>query len=93
MSGIRVDARFCTGCRACEQACRQELDLGGLRRGVVVVQHGPRLHADGTFSLDYELRFTPSCHGCAPRVARGLPPACVAHCPSRCLYRVEGSEE
>ncbi len=69
---------WCTGCHACELACRQEHghELG--RYGLRVERRGPQRFGG---ELDFVPRPTARCDLCA---GRGVP-ACVACCPTRCL--------
>jgi Fe-S-cluster-containing dehydrogenase component len=92
MRALLCSWRRCTGCRACELACARlglaRGDQGALALGRV----GPWRLPDGAGLLEYVPCASERCHLCAPRRHRGLPPACVAHCPTRCLALVEGEE-
>ena len=81
---------WCTGCHACELACRQEHGHSGERYGLRIAQRGP-LRREGEWQLDFVPRPTARCDLCAARAQRGREPACVACCPSRCLI-VAGEE-
>ena len=38
VNGLWIDIEFCTGCFACETACRQENDLGPKEYGIKVFE-------------------------------------------------------
>ena len=82
---ILIDFEYCTGCHTCEVACKQEYNRkAGQDGGVKVVEI---LHNFGNDKLDLINLpvFTKTCILCAPRVKKGLKPACVQHCMSGCL--------
>jgi Fe-S-cluster-containing dehydrogenase component len=71
-----IDVDRCWGCRACEVACKQELNLGVGPRPMWVVDIGPRslagkLHKDSVPTM---------CQHCDQ-------PACLDACPSGAIYR------
>jgi len=73
-----VDIDRCWGCRACEVACKQELELGVGPRPMLVVDIGPRnigakLHKDSLPTM---------CQHCDQ-------PACMEACPTGAIYREE----
>jgi len=75
--GLWIDVEFCTGCMACEAACRQELDLGPNEYGIKVYEQ--LLNEGQTFN--YVPIPTDLCDLCARRVHKeGKKPACVHHC-------------
>ncbi len=82
----------CTGCHACEMACRQANGHDQDRCGMSVAVLGPWRLSEVHGVLDNIPLTTPLCNGCAARRRRGGVPACVAHCPTRCLEQVEGEE-
>lgn len=87
MSALIASWRRCTGCRACELACAR---LG--RRGtsaLALATLGPWRLPDGRGLIEHLPVVEAGCHLCAPRRRRGLLPACVAHCPTRCLALVD----
>jgi Fe-S-cluster-containing dehydrogenase component len=84
-NGILVDYDYCTGCHACEIACKQEHripenSVGGIKIIEMVLQ----LHG-GKLDVSYYPYFTHLCFFCYPRTKKGLLPACVQHCMAKCL--------
>ena len=85
--GILVDMHYCTGCHACEIACKQENGFGvgnwGIRINEIITEKpdSDRVH------FDYLPYFTPQCNLCAERIASGedTKPACVKHCGTACM--------
>jgi Fe-S-cluster-containing dehydrogenase component len=82
---LLIDYEYCTGCNACEVACKQEYkhpagELGGIR----VLEFADEMPG-GKLDITYFPMLTRRCIFCAPRVTRGLLPACVKHCMSGCL--------
>ena len=71
--GLWIDVEFCTGCRACEMACRQEHSLGPDEYGIKVVEQ----ILNGGFTYDFVPIPTDICNLCAHRDDE---PACVHHC-------------
>ena len=73
-NGILIDTKLCTGCHACEVACKQEKDL---------LELGPWQLPN---SKKWEYRYLPmlakSCDLCEERVRGGQLPSCVFHCPA-----------
>jgi Fe-S-cluster-containing dehydrogenase component len=83
--GILVDYTYCSGCHACEVACKQEYGRkAGVVGGVRVLELVHELPS-GKLDIIYYPFFTAVCSFCAPRVKRGLEPACVKHCMARVL--------
>ena len=83
--GLMVDYEYCTGCNACEVACKQEYrraagKVGGIRV-IELIQEGP----GGKLDITYFPMLTRHCIFCSPRAKKGLLPACVKHCMARCL--------
>ncbi|MDR1874981.1 MAG: hypothetical protein LBQ90_08240 [Synergistaceae bacterium] len=85
--GILVDMYYCTGCHACEIACKQENGFGvgswGIRINEIITKkpNSDRVH------FDYLPYFTPQCNLCAERIATGedTKPSCVKHCGTACM--------
>jgi Fe-S-cluster-containing dehydrogenase component len=83
--GLLVDYEYCTGCHACEVACKQEhripaKKLGGIKI-IELIEEFPGRKID----ITYFPLLTRLCLFCAPRVKRGLLPTCVKHCMAQCL--------
>ena len=84
-NGILVDYTYCTGCAACEVACKQEYKRkAGAVGGVKVMELLHELPS-GKLDITYYPIFTKVCIFCAPRVKKGLEPACVKHCMASVL--------
>jgi Fe-S-cluster-containing dehydrogenase component len=80
-----IEYDYCTGCHACEVACKQEHNYSEGRCGVKVeevVTVGKKENDVNVSFMPYTTRF---CDLCATRTARGEAPACVKHCQSRCM--------
>lgn len=79
--GLLIDNRYCTGCRSCEVACRNERELSLGQWGIKVLELKPFKLADGKH---WEHRYVPvptaECDLCGERVASGEQPSCVMHC-------------
>ena len=83
--GMLVDYEYCTGCHACEVACKQEhLIPAGKVGGVQVMELIHEFPGDKMY-ITYFPFFSKLCFFCAPRTKKGLPPACVQHCMAQCL--------
>ncbi|MGI6032048.1 MAG: 4Fe-4S dicluster domain-containing protein [Coriobacteriales bacterium] len=83
---LLIDYGYCSGCHSCELACRNELGLGTGQWGMKLLEDGPRELADGTVEWNYLPYPTSLCDGCAERVAKGKPPACVQTCQGKVMY-------
>jgi Fe-S-cluster-containing dehydrogenase component len=82
--GLLIEYEYCTGCHACEVACKQEHNFSDGMVGIRVDELetvGPdRVH------LDFIPITTRFCDLCANRTNSGEVPACVKHCQARCMY-------
>ena len=83
--GLLIDYQFCTGCQACEVACKEEHDFPVGKWGIRVYNDGPWQKDDSKDSgncFNWNIIPVPTdlCDGCADRVARGRKPTCVHHC-------------
>jgi Fe-S-cluster-containing dehydrogenase component len=86
MKGLLIDWKYCTGCHACEVACKKELGLPKGQFGIHVLQDGPRQLPDGTWEYHYIPVKTSLCDLCEKRVAERKGPSCVHHCPARIIF-------
>ena len=82
-NGLLIEYEYCTGCHACEVACKQEhnypVGIGGINVSEFVIESPDRIHID---YVPFPTRF---CDLCAERTNRGEPPACVKHCQALCM--------
>jgi Fe-S-cluster-containing dehydrogenase component len=85
MKALLIDYNYCTGCHACEVACKKELELPKGQYGIHVLQDGPRQLLDGTWEYRYIPLITSLCDMCTTRVRAGKSPTCVHHCPARII--------
>ena len=83
--GMLVDYEYCTGCHACEVACKQEHRIPSGRVGRVEVIESIQELPGGKVDITCFPLLTRLCLFCAPRVKKGLLPACVKHCMAQCL--------
>ena len=75
-----MDYQYCSGCHACEVACKKEHDLPKGDFGIKVLVDGPRRCSDGVWEFDNIPVPTHLCDLCEARVAAGKLPTCVHHC-------------
>lgn len=89
MKGILVNYEFCTGCHACEVACRETLGLGKGEFGIKVFECSPVKNTAGRNVGEWDWVFTPtltkSCDLCQERVEAHKLPACIQHCNAWCM--------
>lgn len=78
--GILIDYEYCTGCRTCEVACKQEYGRPAGKVGGVEVTEYTHTLPNGKLFITNIPHFTRACVFCAGRVKKGLKPACVQHC-------------
>ncbi len=82
-NGLLIQYDWCTGCHACEVACKQEHDypvgVCGIRVDEVIM-NGPE-----KVSVDFAPFLTRYCDLCMNRVKDGQEPSCVKHCQSTCI--------
>ena len=82
-NGLFIEYEYCTGCHACEVACKQEHNFSGGMCGIRVdelIQVAP----DKVY-VDFVPITTRFCDLCAARTGRGEQPACVKHCQAICM--------
>ena len=92
MLTLVVAYQRCTGCHACSLACAVTHNHGPGQGAIRVGQLGPWRLPEGRALLENVPTCDDRCHLCAPQRREGLPPVCVAHCPTRCLRVVEGEQ-
>ena len=80
-----VDFEWCSGCKSCELACRNEHDFPRDQWGIRVLESRPWQLDDGTWSWDYIPLPSKLCDLCAEKVNRGEEPSCVMHCQAKCI--------
>jgi Fe-S-cluster-containing dehydrogenase component len=82
-NGLLIDTQYCSGCRSCELACRNEKGLPLGQWGIKLGQVGPfevGEAGEGRFIWNFTPQVTELCDLCAKRVAAGEKPACVHNC-------------
>ena len=83
--GLLIDYDYCTGCHACEVACKQEYKRPAGKTGGIRVMDMTQELPGGKVDVTYFPFLTRSCSFCLSRVKKGLLPACVRHCMAQCL--------
>lgn len=82
-NGLLIQYDWCTGCYACEVACKQEHNFSegivGIKVEEVVSNAPDKVYVD---YMPYTTRF---CDLCAERTKSGEQPACVKHCQAACI--------
>jgi Fe-S-cluster-containing dehydrogenase component len=85
-NGLLIEYDYCTGCHACEVACKQEHNYSGGMCGIRVDE----VVTVGNDRDDVNVSFMPIttrfCDLCAERTSRGETTACVKHCQAICLH-------
>ena len=79
-----IDYQYCTGCHACELACRNEKELPLDEWGIKVTQYGPAV-IRGEVMWDYVPVPSSACDLCVERMEAGNVPACQLHCLAACI--------
>ena len=81
---LLIDYEFCTGCHACEVACKVEKNLKEGEFGIKLAQIGPWIidEENDKWEFDFVPIPTQRCDLCADRVKAGKVPSCVHHCQS-----------
>jgi Fe-S-cluster-containing dehydrogenase component len=84
-NALMIDYEYCSGCHACEVACKQEHDYpvgkGGIHLSEIITEL-----PNGRVRIDYLPFPTAYCDLCAARVGQGEQPACVKHCQAATMY-------
>jgi Fe-S-cluster-containing dehydrogenase component len=85
--GILVDMHYCSGCHACEIACKQENAFGVGLWGIKITEQITEKPDSDRVHFDYIPYFTPLCNLCVERIASGedTKPSCVKHCGTACM--------
>ncbi len=82
-NGLFINYEWCTGCHACEVACKQEHNsppgMGGIIVNEMVTQGPDKVYVD---FIPVPTRF---CDLCLNRVKDGEVPSCVKHCQAYCM--------
>ena len=82
-NGLFIEYEYCTGCHACEVACKQEHNFSdgmcGIRVDELVTVGPDKVH------VDFVPHLTRFCDLCSKRTLVGEQPACVKHCQSICM--------
>jgi len=82
---LLVDYEYCTGCHACEVACKQEHHIpAGKSAGIRVIELVLELPRGKLEIINFPL-LNQLCFFCTPRINKGLLPVCVKHCMAGCL--------
>lgn len=83
--GILIQYDYCTGCHACEVACKKELDLAKGEFGISVMEYGPAKEPDGKWDYFYIPVPTDLCNLCQERLDSGKLPSCVHNCQAKVM--------
>ena len=82
-NGLLIQYDWCTGCHACEVACKQEHNFSegmvGIKVDEIVSTDSNKVYVD---FMPYLTRF---CDLCVDRIKAGEKPACVKHCQAICI--------
>ena len=83
MKGILINYEYCTGCHACEVACKKRLGLPEGEFGIKLTETGPYEYAGKAGEERWEWSWLPvltkACDLCADRTEAGKMPLCVQH--------------
>lgn len=83
--GVLVQYDYCTGCHACEVACKKELGLAEGEFGIKVFQYGPAKTHKGKWDYFYIPVTTDLCDLCSERTGAGKLPSCVHNCQAKVM--------
>lgn len=80
-----IDYEWCSGCKSCEIACRNEHDIPRGQFGIRVLEDKPWKMKNGCWHWNYIPMPSNLCDLCEGRVKRGKEPSCVQHCQAKCI--------
>ncbi|NTU89956.1 MAG: oxidoreductase [Actinobacteria bacterium] len=83
--GILIQYDYCTGCHACEVACKKELDLPKGEFGIKVMEYGPAKTRNDRWDNFFLPAITDHCNLCQNRLDAGKLPACVHNCQAKVM--------
>lgn len=82
---LLIHYEYCSGCRSCELACRNEHNLPKGSWGIRVKEENPWKLPSGEFHWDYIPAPTSLCNLCEERVNEGVEPMCVQSCQAKVI--------
>jgi Fe-S-cluster-containing dehydrogenase component len=82
-NGLLIQYDWCTGCHACEIACKQEHNYPTGVCGIKVYEL--ESETPDKVYVDFVPVTTRFCDLCAERTKGGEAPACVKHCQATCI--------
>ncbi|MFC1941978.1 oxidoreductase [Chloroflexota bacterium] len=82
-NGLFIEYEYCTGCHACEVACKQEHNYPAGTAGIIVDEIVTE--SSDVVRVDYMPYLTRFCDLCAERTKNKEQPACVKHCQAICM--------
>lgn len=82
-NALLIDYEWCSGCHACEVACKQEHNLPVGVWGIKVYELVQE--SNGKVYIDYIPFPTELCNLCEHRTRLGKLPSCVQHCMTNCM--------
>ena len=82
---LYVDYEFCSGCKSCELACKNEHGFGREEWGIRVLEDKPWKKADGHWNWNYLPVPSDLCDLCAERFEKGQEPSCVQQCQAKVI--------
>ena len=84
-NGLLIDYEYCTGCHACEVACKVEKHLGEGEFGIKLTEIGPWKLDEDKWEWDFVPMPTQRCDLCQDRIDAHKVPMCVHHCQAKCM--------
>ena len=84
--GLLIDYEYCTGCKSCEVACKEEHNYPVGKWGIRVQVDGPWQIEDKIYNYNFCPIPTDLCDLCAARTEVGREPTCVHHCLANVMY-------